>query len=276
MIRFIDFLTNSWKKQNSLLCVGLDPAIEKLPVSIRKQQYPLLAFNREIIDATARWVCAFKPQVAYYSALGAETQLHRTIEYIKTNYPHIPVILDAKRGDIGATASMYAREAFDRYQADAVTVNPFMGGDTLKPFLDYADKGIFIVCRTSNPASGDFQQLESGGKTVAQHIATRAAEEWNEHANVGLVIGATFPNEIGKIRKLVGDIPLLIPGIGAQGGDLEATLTNGLTVDCTGLLINVSRGVLYAGSGSSQFSSAATAAEMFCRDINRHRKQTSV
>ena len=273
MTKFINYLDASWDSQQSLLCIGLDPDLEKLPVSLRTHKTPLFAFNREIIDATACRVCAFKPQIAYYAAIGAERQLELTIEYIKLNYPQIPVILDAKRGDIGATAKMYALEAFVRYQADAVTVNPYMGGDTLAPFLEYEEKGVIILCRTSNPGSGDIQQLLDQSVSVAHHVAIQAASHWNANGNVGLVVGATWPREIGEIRKLVGDMPLLIPGVGAQGGDLDAVLANGLTARGTGLLVNVSRAIIYAGAGGRDFTAAvATAAESLCRQINQYRK----
>ena len=234
MSKFFEILTAHQKSHESLLCVGLDPDPEKLPPSLRAGRMPLFSFNREIIDATAPWVCAFKPQIAYYAAVAAERELERTIDYIKQHHPGIAVILDAKRGDIGATAKMYAREAFERYQADAVTLNPYLGGDALAPFLAYQDKGVFILCRTSNPGSGAIQELKSGGLSIAHHVATLAVRQWNENGNVGLVVGATWPQEVGAIRKLAGDMPLLIPGIGAQGGDLDAVLANGLTADGAG------------------------------------------
>lgn len=272
MGRFIETLTDSWRSSGSLLCVGLDPDADRLPPSLRAQRAPLLAFNREIIDATACQVCAFKVQIAHYAAIGAERQLERTIAYIKRRHPATPVILDAKRGDIGATARMYAREAFERYQADAVTVNPYLGGDALAPFLDYADNGVFVLCRTSNPGSGELQQLKSGGRTVAQQVAARAASAWNGNRNVGLVVGATWPREIAAIRRLAGDLPLLIPGIGAQGGDLQAVLKNGLTTGGAGLIINISRAIIYAGAQDEDFAEAAgRAAESWCGEINRHR-----
>jgi len=272
MGRFIETLTHSWRSRRSLLCVGLDPDAGRLPPSLRAGRAPLFAFNREIIDATARWACAFKVQIAHYAAVGAERQLERTIAYIKRHYAATPVILDAKRGDIGATARMYAREAFERYQADAVTVNPYLGGDALAPFLEYADNGVLVLCRTSNPGSGQFQRLSSGGRTLAQHVAARAASEWNGNRNVGLVVGATWPREIGAIRRLAGDLPLLIPGIGAQGGDLEAVLKNGLVAGGAGLIINISRAIIYAGGPDEDFAEAAgRAAQDWCSAINRHR-----
>ena len=281
MRKFIETLTESWRRRQSLLCVGLDPDLEKLPAALRRQRTPLFAFCREIIDATAPWVCAFKPQIACYAAVGAEAELEQTIDYIKQHHPDIPVILDAKRGDIGPTAKLYAREAFERYRADAVTVNPYLGGDALAPFLDYvdksgADKGVFILCRTSNPGSGDLQELPSDGRSLAHHVAVRAATHWNGNGNVGLVVGATWPREVGAIRKLVGDMPLLIPGIGAQGGNLKEVLANGLNADGSGVLINASRAVIYAGAATGAVDknfaeAAAQAAETLCRQINAQR-----
>lgn len=276
MSKFVEILAQSWRSRNSLLCVGLDPDSEKLPPSVRAHRTPLFAFNREIIDATAPWACAFKPQFAHYAAVAAESQLAQTIRYIKRRHPDIPVILDAKRGDIGATAKLYAREAFERYGADALTVNPYLGGDALAPFLQYAERGVFILCRTSNSGSGDLQQLQSGGRTLAHQVAARAADSWNGNGNVGLVVGATWPEEVGAIRRLVGDMPLLIPGVGAQGGDLESVLAHGLTAEGVGVLISVSRAIIHAGEGGGDFAEAAAAeAEALCRRINRYREGAS-
>ncbi len=272
MSHFYRKLANSWKRQNSLLCVGLDPDVDRLPTTIRKEKHPLYKFNKEIIDATAPWVCAYKPQIAYYSAVGAEIQLEKTIHYIRAEYPDIPVILDAKRGDIGATARMYAREAFERYQADAVTVNPYMGGDTLEPFLCFENHGVIILCRTSNPGSGDFQQLVSGDKTLCQHVAHRAASQWNKNNNIALVVGATYPQAIKEVRQITADMPLLIPGIGTQGGDMKEILQNGLTAEKTGLIINVSRAVIFAAD--ADFATAtANQAHSLCQAINHVRFQ---
>ena len=268
---FYHRLDIGWKANHSLLCVGLDPNKSALPPCLDNEREPLFVFNREIIDATAASVCAYKPQIAYYAAHGAEGELEKTIHYIKDRYPNIPVILDAKRGDIGATAKMYAVEAFERYGADAVTVNPYMGGDTLEPFLDYQDKGVIILCRTSNPGSGDLQQLAANGKSIAHHVATQAAEVWNGNENIALVVGATYPEEIGAIRGLVGDMPLLIPGIGAQGGDLQAVLENGLTAAQQGLMINVSRSVINASRGSDFAEAAGKAAMDLTAQINHIR-----
>jgi orotidine-5'-phosphate decarboxylase len=268
---FVEKLVLSWKKNDSLVCVGLDPDLEKIPVHLRSGDNPLFEFNRAIVDQTADLVCAFKPQAAYYSACGAERDLELTIAYIHEAYPGIPVILDAKRGDIGATAEMYAREAFDRYGADAVTVNPYMGGDTLDPFLDRSDKGVVVLCRTSNPGAVDIQDLESEGKTLYQIVANKAANDWNRNGNVLLVVGATYPDELREIRSLVGDMPFLVPGVGAQGGDVKSAVTCGKDANGTGMIISSSRGIIYASPGRD-FAEAARAAAMSLRDeINRYR-----
>ena len=273
---FKEKLKAAWCNQNSLLCVGLDPDPDRLPGSITGPRR-LFEFNRRIIDATAESVCAFKPQIAYYSAVGAEDQLVLTIDYIQQHYPGIPVILDAKRGDIGSTAAMYAREAFERYNADAVTVNPYMGGDTLAPFLQYAERGTFVLCRTSNPGSGDIQQLSTDGGSVALRVAGLAAGEWNSNENIGLVVGATWPAEIRAVREVVGEMPLLIPGVGAQGGDLSAVLDAGLNRDGTGIVINASRSIIYAGDGADFAEAAGVEARSVRRQINqiRGRKQAN-
>lgn len=264
---FLDKLDRAWRQFDSLVCVGLDPDLNKLPESVSGAQAPIFEFNRAIIDQTAAHCCCFKPQIAYYAAYAAELQLERTIRYIKDHYPDHPVILDAKRGDIGATAEMYAREAFERYGADAVTVNPYMGGDTLQPFLDYADRGVVILCRTSNAGSAEFQALDCGGSSLAHRVA-RQSLDWNRHANIMLVTGATYPAEIGQIREIVGEMPLLVPGVGAQGGGLRAVLENGLTANKTGLMINSSRGIIYASSGEDYAQAAGAAARKLKDEIN--------
>lgn len=267
---FAEILKRVWSNQNSLVCVGLDTDPARIPAFFKGSDQ-IYRFNREIIDATAPWVCAYKPQIAYYSAVAAEQQLEKTIDYIKQEYSHIPVILDAKRGDIGATAKMYAREAFERYGADAVTVNPYMGGDTLEPFLEYSEKGVIILCRTSNPGSGDIQQMQVGNGSVASKVAEMAANRWNDNGNVGLVVGATYPDEVATVRKITGDMPLLIPGIGVQGGDLQAVLAAGLDQYKQGLLINASRSIMYASSDEGFAEAAATEAEKLCQQINAGR-----
>ena len=273
MSAFIDNLTASWERSNSLVCVGLDPEIERLPRDIAVQPSPIFQFNKAIIDATADLVCAYKPQFAHYAAYEAEDQLERTIDYVHRSYPGIPVILDSKRGDVGNTAERYAIEAFERYGADAVTVNPYLGGDSLEPFLQYEDKGVIILCRTSNPGGRDLQDLDVGGRKLYQVVADMAARKWNTRGNCLLVVGATQPRELAEVREIVGKMPFLVPGVGAQGGDVALAVTNGQTHDGTGLIISSSRGILYAGSDDN-FSTAARAAALALRDqINASRSR---
>jgi len=243
-----------------------------MPRSIANDSESLFKFNREIITAVAPFACAFKPQIAYYAAVGAENQLQKTIDFIKLEYPEIPVILDAKRGDIGATADMYAREAFERYQVDAVTVNPYMGGDTIAPFTRYRDRGVVVLCRTSNPGSGDLQEWKSDSTELYRQVAALAATQWNTNNNVALVVGATYPEILGEVREIVGDMPLLVPGIGAQGGDLEAVVANGLDSNNCGLMINMSRSIIYASSAADFAEAAASQAEQAVQQINQYRQ----
>lgn len=231
------------KNNNSLLCVGLDPDPEKLQRG--KSQFD---FNKIIINSTASYVCCYKPQIAFYAAAGESglVSLKQTVDYIHKNYPDIPVLLDAKRGDVGHTSEMYAKETFDEIKADAVTVTPYCGFDSLEPFFKREDKGIFVICRTSNPGASDFQDLKIGENPLYVEVAKKIVS-WNEkYPNVFLEIGATWPQEIGVLRKLAPGMPFLIAGIGAQGGDLKSTLENGLTTDGHGLIISSSRGIIYA------------------------------
>ena len=270
-MNFIDRLTDAWKTSNSLLCVGLDPDVQKIPSFLREVEFPLFEFNRRIIDATSDLVCAYKPQIAYYAASGAERDLELTIEYIQKTAPGVVVILDAKRGDIGSTAEMYAKEAFDRYGADAVTVNPYMGGDTLTPFTSRRERGVVLLCRTSNPGAGDLQDLQVDGESLYRRVARNACGVWKENGNIALVIGATYPEELAEIRTIAPRLPFLVPGIGAQGGSVEKAVTNGQTPDGTGLIINSSRGIIYAG-GDEEFAEAARDAATLLRDdINQYR-----
>jgi orotidine-5'-phosphate decarboxylase len=228
-------------------------------------------FCRAIVDATADLVCAFKPQIAHFAALRAEGTLERLIAHIHDRHPGVPVILDAKRGDIGSTAQHYVTEAFERFRADAVTLNPYMGRDSIQPFLDRADKGVILLCRTSNPGGADFQALDCGGTPLYLRVAETIARDWNTHGNCALVTGATWPEEIRRVRALAGDMPLLVPGIGAQGGDIEAVMHAGRTSEGLGLMINSSRGIIYAGHGED-FAQAARKATIELRDtINRCR-----
>ena len=264
-MNFTTKLQTAWQDNNSLLCVGLDPSPEKLPLHFRELathsiDRAFTEFCTAIIDATAANACAFKPQIAYFAAHRAESALEAIIQYSRTHYPHIPVILDAKRGDIGSTAEQYAMEAFERYQADAVTVNPYMGFDSVQPYLAYPDKGVIILCRTSNPGGSDLQFLSIDGTPLYQIVAHKVAHEWNTTGQCALVVGATFPNEIQTVREIVGDMPLLIPGIGAQGGDLAATMMAGQTANGTGVMINSSRAIIYASAGDDFAQAAAKAA----------------
>ena len=268
---FIGQLRQRWDQAGSLVCVGLDPEPARLPASLQGRANAVLDFNRAIIDATADLVCAFKPQFAHYAALRAEDQLEETIAYIHARHPGIPVILDAKRGDVGHTAERYAAEAFERYQADAVTVNAYLGGDSLAPYLAHADKGVIVLCRTSNPGSGDLQNLKIDGSPLYEHVARLAATRWNAHGNCLLVVGATYPTELGRVRAIVGDMPILVPGVGAQGGDIEQAVKQGKDARGAGLLISSSRAILYASPGAD-FAEAARAATLALRDaIERHR-----
>jgi orotidine-5'-phosphate decarboxylase len=274
-VTFIDKLSAAWTANNSLLCVGLDPDIAKFPAHLRQQPDAIFAFCKAIIDATADIACAFKPQIAYFAALRAEDQLEAICEYLRTTYPQIPIVLDAKRGDIGATAEQYAREAYERYGADAVTVNPYMGFDSVAPYREWKDRGVIILCRTSNPGGSDLQFLNADGKPVYQHVAQLVADKWNTNGQCGLVVGATFPSELAQVRKIVGDMPLLVPGIGAQGGDIEATVNAGKTANGTGMMINSSRAILYAKAdekAGEDFARAARRVAIETRDaVNRFR-----
>ncbi|MDN5843019.1 MAG: orotidine-5'-phosphate decarboxylase [Alcaligenaceae bacterium] len=269
---FIKKLHNAWQTTDSLLMVGLDPDPARFPRELQGHPQAIFEFCRAIVDATAPYVCGFKPQIAYFSAERAEDQLEALCAYIRGHYPELPLVLDAKRGDIGSTAQRYAREAFERYQADAVTVNPYMGHDSVQPYLDYGDRGVIILCRTSNPGGSDLQFATlADGRPLYLHLAERVASQWNSQGQCALVVGATFPDEIALVRQVVGDMPLLIPGIGAQGGDIDATVRAGRTADGTGMMINSSRAILYAGQ-SDDWREAASAAAMRTREaINRAR-----
>ncbi|MGD0503359.1 MAG: orotidine-5'-phosphate decarboxylase [Steroidobacteraceae bacterium] len=254
---------------HSLVCVGLDPDPAKLPPDIARDPRPFLAFGRRIVDATRGMAAAYKPQVAFYSALGKEDELAATLEYIRDRAPEALVILDAKRNDIGNTAEAYAREAFDRYGADAVTVSPYMGEDSVAPFLARPDRGAVLLCRTSNPGARDFQDLLVDGTPLYARVAALAAARWNTHRNLMLVVGATYPAEMAELRRAHPELWFLVPGIGAQGGDLDAALAAGLDSSGSGLLINSSRAIIYAGGGESAAIHAAAAQ---LRDaINRRR-----
>lgn len=271
-MKFIEKLKQAWAKNNSLVCVGLDPDLSKMPACVKAIKNPIFEFNKAIIDATRDHVCCYKPQAACYEGQNAEEDLAMTLAYLRSQCPDIPVILDAKRGDIGNTSKMYARSAFERYCADAVTVNPYMGMDAIKPFLDYADKGVVVLCRTSNAGAKEIQELQlADGTPLYKHIAALIAGPWNYNGNNMLVSGATAPAELGEIRKIVGNTPLLVPGIGAQGGDLEGVLKYGLTADKTGLVINSSRGIIYASAEEDFAYKAGIEAEKLKNAINQFR-----
>jgi len=275
-MHFMQSLHQSWQRNHSLVCVGLDPEPARFPAHLRDRPDAVYTFCRAIVDATADLACAYKPQIAHFAALRAEEALERLIAHIHEAHPGIPVILDAKRGDIGSTAQHYASEAFERYQADAVTLNPYLGRDSIQPFLDRADKGVILLCHTSNPGAADLQDLvveSTGGERLPlyQHLARTIARDWNAHGNCALVTGATWPEQLAEVRALVGDMPLLVPGIGAQGGDVEAVLRHGRTADGTGLMISSSRAILYAGKGEDFAAAARNAAETLRDQINRCR-----
>ena len=283
---FTQALKARWQDSGSLVCVGLDPEPGKFPAGLADAPDAVFDFCRAIVDATAQYACAFKPQFAHFAAQKAEPQLEALIHYIHASHPGIPVILDAKRGDIGSTALQYAREAFDRHGADAVTANPYLGRDSVQPFLDRADRGVIILCRTSNPGAGDLQDLRvsdmrasdngrDGGapasRPLYQHVAEKVAREWNGNGNCALVVGATWPEQLREVRAIVGDMPILVPGVGAQGGDVEAVVRNATTADETGLMVSSSRAILYASTGEDFAEAAGNAARDLRDSINRFR-----
>ena len=270
-MKFIQKLEQCWSSSNSLLCVGLDPNWQKIPSHLKELPEPIFEFCKAIVDATHDLVCAYKPQIAYFSGLQAEDQLQKTLNYIRATYPHIPIILDSKRGDIGSTAEMYAIEAFDRYKADAVTVNPYMGRDSAQPFLDRADRGTVLLCRTSNPGAADLQDLLVDGQPLYEKLASMISQQWNTHNNCCIVVGATWPEQMARLREITGNMPFLVPGVGAQGGDVEALVKAGQTADGKGLMINSSRAVIYAGK-DEHFANAARRVAIETRDlINQYR-----
>jgi orotidine-5'-phosphate decarboxylase len=273
---FTDLLAARWRSADSLLAVGLDPDRARFPPALRERRDGIFEFCRAIVDATADLVCAFKPQIAYFASARAEAELEALIAHIRRAHPQVPVILDAKRGDIGSTAEHYAREAFERYCAHAVTLSPYMGLDSIEPFLAYPDRGAFVLCRTSNAGGNDLQMLAVAGERVFERIARLAATQWNANGQLGLVVGATFPAELARVRELIGDLPVLVPGIGAQGGDIAAVVTAGRTASGSGLVINSSRAILYAGDGDDFVERARAAALATRDDINRHRRARAV
>ena len=279
---FIEQLRKAERINGSLLCVGLDPEPAKFPTAVKGDTSKIYDFCAAIVDATADLVIAFKPQIAYFAAHGAEAQLERLMAHMRRTAPDVPVILDAKRGDIGSTAEQYAKEAFERYGADCVTLSPFMGFDSVEPYLKDHGKGAFLLCRTSNPGGDDLQNQRladlAGQPTLFEHIASLVQGPWNLNGQLGLVVGATYPTEIERVRKVAPTVPLLIPGVGAQGGDAVATVkagyraANGETT--APIVVNSSRAVLYASSGDD-FAHAARTAAIATRDQLREAQAAS-
>ena len=273
-MNFIDKLLAAERVHQSLLCVGLDPDPAKLPGAWRGQPERIFDFCARIVDATADLVIAFKPQIAYFAAHRAEAQLERLMDHMRANAPAVPIILDAKRGDIGSTAEQYAIEAFERYGADAVTLSPFMGFDSVQPYLTHAGKGAFLLCRTSNPGGDDLQnqRLASvpGQPLLYEHVAQLAQGPWTLNGQLGLVVGATYPAEIERVRQLAPTLPLLIPGVGAQGGDALATVRAGYRQHegrTSGpIIVNSSRAILYASS-NDDFDQAARREALKTRQV---------
>jgi orotidine-5'-phosphate decarboxylase len=266
---FLEKLDACVTKNNSLLCVGLDPDVDKLPAG--RDQF---SFNQAIIDATADLVCAFKPNPAFYEALGDEGIVHleKTCDYIRQQYPDVPIILDSKRGDIGNTNKAYAQSAFKIMQADAVTLHPYFGKESLLPFLEYHNKGIIIMCKSSNPGGGELQDLTVGDVKLYEYVAHQVVTEWNDHGNCLLMVGATYPNELAAVRQIVGPImPILVPGIGAQQGDIETMLQAGLNAQTRGLIINSSREIIFASSGADFIEAAREKATELRDRINQYR-----
>jgi orotidine-5'-phosphate decarboxylase len=263
---FIEKLNAAWRKSRSLVCVGLDPEMPKLPARFRERPDGVFAFHKAIVDATHDIVCAYKPQYAHHAAHGAIDQLYAIIDYIHDRYPQVPVILDAKRGDMGNTATYLAKEAFEGFKADAVTVSPYLGTDAIEPFTKYADRGTILLCRTSNPGAADLQELQIDGEPLYMKVALLAATKWNGNKNVSLVVGATAPKVIADVRNVVGDMPLLVPGVGAQGGDVADAVVAGRDSNGAGLMISASRSVLYASNGDDFAHAARGAVEQMIAD----------
>jgi orotidine-5'-phosphate decarboxylase len=274
---FLEQLQTAERQNGSLLCVGLDPEPAKFPAAYRGDASKIYDFCAAMVEATADLVIAFKPQIAYFAAYRAEDQLERLMAHMRSTAPHVPIILDAKRGDIGSTAEQYAKEAFERYGADAVTLSPYMGWDSVQPYLKYHGKGAFLLCRTSNPGGDDFQNQRlrdvPGQPALFEHIAALAQGPWNENGQLGLVVGATYPSEIERVRAVAPTLPLLIPGVGAQGGDAAATVKAGwrhaqdAIATTTGpVIVNSSRAILYASSGAD-FAQAARSEALRTRTV---------
>src|SRR6266516_6240004 len=274
---FISKLEHCWQHGN-FVCVGLDSDYEQLPVAVKQSgsvEEALFVFNREIIDATYDLVCAYKPNAAFYEAQGEAglRALMRTVYYIRETYPTIPVILDAKRADIGSTNAGYVSAAFDMLGVDAITIHPYLGKEALAPFLARKEKGIIVLAKTSNPGSGEFQDMLVGEaqEPLYQVVARHVAQSWNENGNCGVVVGATYPAELQKVRAIVGDLPILIPGIGVQGGEIAATVTAGKDSRGWGMIISASRSIIFASKGNDFALAARKATEELRAEINRYR-----
>ncbi len=273
-MNFTDMLRQAQQANDSMLCVGLDPEPAKFPGAWSGDAARIFDFCSAIVDATHDLVCAFKPQIAYFAAQRAEAPLERLIDHIHRVAPGVPVILDAKRGDIGATAEQYAREAFERYRADALTLSPFMGFDSIEPYLRYEGKGLILLCRTSNPGGSELQaQRLQSGERLYEHIARLAQGPWNASGQLGLVVGATYPEEIARVRELAPTLPLLIPGIGAQGGDAQATVRAGWRGGArpAQVIVSSSRAVLYASAGADFAAAARAVASATRQQLNAAR-----
>lgn len=266
----LDFII---EKNNSLLCIGLDPVMDILPKHLQDDTYPFFSFNKAIIDATHDFVCAYKPNSAFYEAVDdiGIHQLKMTCDYLREAYPHIPVILDAKRGDTDNTNEGYVRHAFSYLQVDAVTLNPYLGEKSLEPFLNKSDKGIFVLCKTSNTGSEEFQNLNVEGEPLYEYVAKRVTNVWNTHNNCFLVVGATYPEELAAVRAITQDMTLLIPGIGAQGGSIQDVLLAGLNSQKKGLIISSSRSIIFAGKSDDFAQKAADEAKRVRDEINQYR-----
>lgn len=274
---FFNLLLSRWESTNSLLCIGLDPDLSKMPSSFRDEKKPLderlFAFNKAVITATHDLVCCYKPQAAFYEQYGVSglNALYKTVAYIHEAFPEIPVLFDAKRGDIGSTAEAYAISVFDSLRADGVTINPYLGKDSVQPFLDRKEKGIFILAKTSNSGSSDFQNKSVEGMPLYEYVATIVCTKWNSNQNCGLVVGATYPEELRKVRTIIRDMTLLIPGIGAQGGNIQKTVTAGKNAEGTGMIISSSRAILYASVGEDFPEAARHVAKDTNEEINKWR-----
>jgi len=267
MSRHFGELLDAQRRNGKFLCAGLDPDYEKIPEPARKNgiRESITFFNRSIVDATKAVVCAYKPNIAFYEAHGDEgfAALRETVEYIREQAPDTVVILDAKRADIGNTNEGYVTAAFDHLRADAITLHPYLGKEALQPFLDRTEKGLFVLCRTSNPGATEFQDLRVEEEPLYVRVARNVAADWNGNRNCGLVVGATYPEEIARVREAAPELPFLIPGVGTQGGDLEKSVLASKDRKGGGFILSVSRGILYASSGADFAEAAGRKAEEF-------------